>query len=193
MTLGSLSIFITSVIHLKLAIRSVSLQNHNNPYMQTRNSQNPIISYVTKLFAAIILCCVITHFTMCYYFFNYTILIFYLFPLPQIYFCAKNSIPKHCFNCYYNLLMWIPAIINPLMLKGYDHNFLRLTPMYSLSIGIPIMMVIQISVCILQRYLKPRFGCLKYFFGKPYNYFVAIKSLPDEVRDNTVCPICYGE
>lgn len=194
LTLGSQTIFISSVINFKLVIKALYVQQRQNPHIDSRSIKNPQVKHFLKIIGTTIICCIIAHFTIHYVLvYDYALIQAFMFPSAQIAFNARYCIRKNSFNFYYNMLMWIPPQINPIFLKGYKDNFQRLKPNYVVGIGLPMLFFVQLFIILLQKIISPRFSFLKYISGNTHNYFVPIKKIRNEIDPDYLCPICFGE
>ena len=104
----------------------------------------------------------------------YYIMICYFFPVAQIYHSVKDG-NRNNFKFCYQILLWPQSIIVPIWIRGFDNNFLRLTPYPSLPIALGSIMGLQIIVCILQKIFGPRFF-VPLFLLYQHQYMVKVKS-----------------
>jgi len=130
---------------------------------------------------------------MVYQWYSYYLIPFYLFPIFQIWMAAKLG-TRNVFKPAYQLLMWPQALIIPIFVKGYDDNFLQLTPNILVhSIIIPALIGVFLIYSLCQHFFGPRFFLLAIFFPPPHKYLVPIKNIKSSNPDDNLCPICYGD
>jgi hypothetical protein len=138
-----------------MAIRS---QHVNDPRINDRSIGNPVIMFAFKLLVFITVFYIGSFYVISYQWFNYYMIPFYLFPLPQIWHTAKTG-TRNCWKWYflkspmkprqYQLLLWPSSLIIPIFTKGYDGNFLKLTPCVLLSIVLPSLIAVQVIFSVL--------------------------------------------
>jgi hypothetical protein len=125
MTFGCLGLMVSGVIHGRIGVRAVWLQSQGNRRTGWGVCKAAYVQYLGMIFVGSAMAGVFTWFVMPYGFYDYWQIAFYLFPVAQIVFCAKCVTPKNCFIFHYNILMWLPTLIDPLFMRGWDYNFLN--------------------------------------------------------------------
>lgn len=122
LTLASIATFFSVLVKMRLAINAVRIQNVNHPMILDRSFKNPVIAYSCKLMLCISIFYIASFYMMPYYWYNYYLIAFYTYGIPQIYHSAKIG-SRNCFRWKYQFLLWLPPLIIPIFVKGYDNNF----------------------------------------------------------------------
>jgi hypothetical protein len=126
MTFGCMGLMVNGVIHGRIGVRAVWLQSQaQSPLRSARCCKAAWVQYLLVIVAGSAMAGAFTWFVMPYGFYDYWQMAFYLFPVAQIVFCARCVTPKNCFIFHYNILMWLPTLIDPLFMRGWDNNFLN--------------------------------------------------------------------
>lgn len=99
LTMAGIAVFFSIVVKMRLAFMAVRMQHYQNPLIFERNCRNPLFIYAFVLGTFIFICYVSSFFVMTYKWYNYVLMLFYLFPLPQILHSAKVGSRK-CFKWY---------------------------------------------------------------------------------------------
>lgn len=105
LAMSGASVFCTLITRMRLAFIVVRMQNLNNPQIYNRAFSNPFIKYIVKLTIFISIFYVGSFFIIPYYWFNYYLMVFYVYPIIQIIHTAKTGSRK-CFKWQYQLLQW---------------------------------------------------------------------------------------
>ena len=197
LTLASIALFFGVLVKMRVAFIAVRLQNANNPNIAERTCANPVISYAIKCLVALSVFYIVSFFIMVYQWYTYYLIPFYLFPILQIWMSALVGNRKS-FKWQYQLLMWPQTLIIPVFMRGYDKNFLQLTPNVTINaITLPTIIGVFLLYSILQGIFGPRFFLLSVFFPAPHKYMVDLKKVKKDKEtagdeEELVCPICYG-
>jgi hypothetical protein len=197
LTLASIALFFGVLVKMRVAFIAVRIQNANNPNIAERTCANPVIAYAIKCLISLSVFYILSFFIMVYRWYTYYLIPFYLFPIFQIWMSAVIGNRK-VFKWQYQLLLWPPTLIIPVFMRGYDNNFLQLTPNIEINaIVLPAMIGVFILYSMMQGVCGPRFFLLGIFFPAPHKYMIAVKKLKKDreglEEEELVCPICYGE
>jgi hypothetical protein len=148
LTIAGISCFLTSISTNKMSVIFFLLQYNNHPLIDNTTWRSPRTKYyVTSIVLQLLF--YLGAFFMCRYpAFCYYILPFYYFPLFHI----GNSVlkkTKNTFKWYYQLLIWIPIVIHAIFIRGYDNNFIQLTPWNKMQYVVPISMAVMVGSCVM--------------------------------------------
>ena len=135
-------IFFGILIKLRVTFNIINIQNGFDD-ANVRDVNNPIMLWGFKLMVFVTIFYILSFFVMGEFFYDYYLYAFYTFGFPQIWFSAKYG-SRNCFKWQYQVIFWSQTIVVPVFLKGYDGNFLRLTPCPLNMIVLPSAMVFQI-------------------------------------------------
>lgn len=194
LTMASIGLFFGCLVKMRLAFMAVQFQNANNENLNQRNCSNPVMNFAIKVLVSMSVFYIASFFIMVNWWYSYYLIAFYFFPILQIWKSARIGTRK-VFKWQYQLLLWPQSVIIPIFLKGYNDNFIKLTPNVLVhSIIVPSMIAFFLQQSFLQHIFGPRFCIFSLFFPAPHKYMVLIKNVPrKENEDELVCPICYGE
>ena len=196
LTMASIGLFFGCLVKMRLAFMAVQFQNANNENLNQRNCSNPVMNFAVKVLVSMSVFYIASFFIMINWWYSYYLIPFYLFPVLQIWKAAKLGTRK-VFKWQFQLLLWPQSLIIPIFLKGYDNNFIKLTPNVLVhSIIVPSMIGFFLQYSMMQHVFGPRFCFLACFFPAPHKYQLPIKNLAKEKSDDEealMCPICYGE
>lgn len=189
LTISGIACFISSLATNKLSVIFFLYQYANHPQIDNTSWSSPrtkyyVITIVTQLTFYL------GAFFMCRYpAFTYYVLPFYFFPLFHIGNCILKK-TKVTFKFYFQWFLWFPVIIHAVFIRGYDRNFLGLTPWNKMQYIVPIAMLIMIALSYLQSIFGPLFFFPKRFLPGHHTYKTAITALPPN-QQSEECPICY--
>jgi hypothetical protein len=117
MSLASVSVFFCILVKIRIAYSVLQVQNQHHPRIEDRNWGNPVVGWGTKLSIFVVVCYGVSFFIMGTVNFDYWIMGFYIFPIPQILHSAKYG-SRNCFKWQYQVVLWGQSICIPIFLKG---------------------------------------------------------------------------
>ena len=136
LTVSGIACFLTSLSTNKLSVVFFILQFANHPDINLTSWKSPRTKfYVISIVAQLTF--YLTSFFLCRYpAYSYYILPFYFFPLAHIINTIFKS-TKVTFKWYFQLFNWIPVVIHAIFIRGYENNFISLTPWTKMQIIVP--------------------------------------------------------
>ena len=125
--MASIGLFFGCLVKMRLAFMAVQFQNANNENLNQRNCSNPVMNFAIKVLVSMSVFYIASFFIMVNWWYSYYLIAFYFFPILQIWKSARIGTRK-VFKWQYQLLLWPQSVIIPIFLKGYNDNFIKLTP-----------------------------------------------------------------
>ena len=147
----------------------------------TRLNLNPQLMTRKKIISALIftgvgiICVVCANFMIIN---TFIFIIFFSYPLIQIYHNFSNVTQKNCFLLKLHLPLILPQIIYPIFLRGLPFSFFNLTPKTYLPLVITFEVLFLISILFLQKCFGACFFLPKFMIPNYFNYFKKFKSKP---------------
>ena len=131
----------------------------------------PIIVWIGVVLCSMGIFFSVNFFMMIYDWYSWWTVPFYLFPFVQIIRSLMMG-NRNVFKVYYQLLYWIQTLLIPMMLRGYEDNFLSVRSDQTVNlIVLPSIVGGSVLLQISQNFWGPRWFCAC-FFPKPHSYFV---------------------
>lgn len=152
MATGAVMVLLASITINKLAFAVFKTQHSENPHINENNFSNPSVRFSMALTFLQLLIYIITFVGVRYSWYTIYTCVFYLYPLLQVVFSLKKG-GKGGFRWYdvrlicryYQILFWIPISMVQVFIRGYHHNFLRLTPKIPESYGVVVFVLLMVS------------------------------------------------
>ena len=154
-----------------------------SPQMMTRRK---IISAL-KFVVIGIVCVVLANLMIVH---EFIFLIFFAYPVIQIFFNFSGVTQKNCFLIKLHLPLILPQIIYPIFLKGLPFSFFNLTPKTYFPIVLSLEVMGFLAILFLQKCFGACFFLPKFLIPNYFNYFKKFKSHP--ISDDENCPICFS-